>query len=288
MKLLVTGADGQLGHDVLAAAALRGAEARGTDIRQLDITDSPAVAAFIGQSRPDAVIHCAAYTAVERAQDEPERCEAVNARGTENIARACAQAGAKMVYISTDYVFDGESRVPYDTNDEPAPLNVYGRTKLFGERSTAQFCPRSFIVRTSWVFGLHGNNFVKTILRLASQRDEIDVVCDQTGSPTYTADLAGLLTDMAMTEKYGIYHATNEGLCSWADFAQEIVRFAGLKTRVNRVPSTHYASKVQRPVYSALSKRSLDAAGFSRLPPWQDALERLMELLKDSSTIQNG
>lgn len=285
MKLLVTGSDGQLGHDVLAAAAARGVQALGADIRELDITDSRAADAFIGQNRPDAVIHCAAYTAVERAQEEPERCEAVNVLGSENIARASAAAGAKMIYISTDYVFDGEARVPYDTGDEPAPLNVYGRTKLFGERAAAQLCPRSFIVRTSWVFGLHGNNFVKTILRLAAQRDEIDVVCDQTGSPTYTADLAGLLVDMAMTDKYGLYHATNEGLCSWADFAQEILRLAGRETVVNRVPSSGYASKAPRPMYSALSKRSLDAGGFSRLPPWQDALVRLMERLKDSETV---
>jgi len=279
MKLLVTGADGQLGHDVLAVAAARGVRAQGADIRELDITDGPAAADFIGQSRPDAVIHCAAYTAVERAQGEPERCEAVNVLCSGNIARACAAAGAKMIYISTDYVFNGEARVPYDTGDEPAPLNVYGRTKLLGEHLTAQYCPRSFIVRTSWVFGLHGNNFVKNILSAASQKNEIDVVCDQTGSPTYTADLAGLLIDMAFTEKYGLYHATNEGLCSWADFAQEILCLAGLKTRVNRIPSSRYPSKVPRPVYSALSKRSLDAAGFSRLPPWQDALERFMALL---------
>lgn len=285
MKLLVTGSGGQLGHDVLAAAAARGIEAHGTDIQQLDITDSRAVSIFIGQNRPGAVIHCAAYTAVERAQDEPERCEAVNVHGTENIARACAAAGAKMIYISTDYVFNGEARVPYDTGDEPAPLSVYGRTKLFGERAAALHCPRSFIVRTSWVFGLNGGNFVKTILRLASQRDEIDVVCDQTGSPTYTADLAGLLVEMAMTEKYGLYHATNEGLCSWADFAQEILRLAGLKTAVRRVPSASYASKAPRPLYSALSKRSLDAAGFGRLPPWQDALERFLTLLKESETV---
>ena len=226
------------------------------------------------------MIHCAAYTAVDRAEEEPERAFAVNETGTRNVAAACAGVGAKMIYISTDYVFPGAGEGFYETYDTVGPLNVYGRSKLAGEQAVRETLERSFIVRISWVFGVNGNNFIKTMLRLAESRSEVRVVCDQIGSPTYTADLAPLLCDMICTEKYGVYHATNEGVCSWAELAQETFRKAGKTVRVEAIPSTEYPVQAMRPLNSRLSKRALDAAGFSRLPCWQDALDRFLKELE--------
>lgn len=276
MEILVTGASGQLGHEACRVLSARGIGYRGVCSGQVDITDREAVRSCVADCRPDGVIHCAAYTAVDRAEEEPERCRAVNTEGTRNVALACREFRAKMLYLSTDYVFSGHGARAYRPEDPTGPLNVYGQTKRDGELEVQALLERFFIVRTSWLFGGHGNNFVRTMLRLAQSRAAVDVVCDQIGSPTYTADLAPLLCDMIVTEKYGIYHATNEGFCSWAEFAQEIFRAAGKDTRVHPIPASGYPSKAVRPVNSRLNKDKLVETGLSRLPPWQDALGRYL------------
>lgn len=277
MRVLVTGAKGQLGYDVVKELQLRKIDCIGTDIGEFDITEADSVTAFISDYRPDVVIHCAAYTAVDKAEDEPEICRAVNALGTRNIVSVCREIEAKLIYISTDYVFPGTGDREHGTDDPTGPLNVYGKSKLDGELVVKELLRKYFIVRISWVFGKNGNNFVKTMLRIGKERSEVNVVCDQVGSPTYTADLAELLCDMVVTEKYGTYHATNEGFCSWAEFAQEIFRLAGYSTRVNPILTSEYPTKATRPINSRMSKKSLDYAGFKRLPPWQDALARYLE-----------
>ena len=279
LKILVTGAYGQLGHDILLNLAARGIEGIPADLAEFDITQAMATEQFILAHRPDAVIHCAAYTAVDKAEDDPELCRLINQTGSENIARACKQIDAKMVYVSTDYVYPGTGETPYETDAPTGPLSVYGKTKRAGEQAVQSLLERYFIVRTSWVFGKNGNNFVKTMLRLGKEREELNVVCDQVGSPTYTVDLARLLVDMALTDHYGIYHATNEGFCSWAEFAEAIFQKAGLTTRVNPVTTDQYPVRAHRPANSRLSKASLTQAGFALLPSWQDALDRyLVEL----------
>lgn len=280
MKVLVTGFKGQLGYDVCKVLFQRGIEHIGTDLEDFDITDKAATHRFIAEYHPDAVIHCSAWTAVDAAEDVPEKAAAVNVDGPRNIAEVCKEIGAKMVYISTDYVFPGEGETFYEVNDETGPQSVYGKTKLGGELAVKELLDRYFIVRISWVFGKNGNNFVRTMLRLAETRDELGVVCDQIGSPTYTADLAPLLCDMIASEKYGTYHATNEGLCSWAEFAEEIFRLAGKTVKVNHILTKDYPVKAKRPLNSRLSKQCLEDAGFHRLPAWQDALARYIEVLK--------
>jgi dTDP-4-dehydrorhamnose reductase len=274
--ILITGGTGQLGSDAVTELKKRNIEHLGIDIAELDITDGDAVFGYISRLKPSCIIHCAAYTAVDKAEDEPELCMKVNAGGTENIARACKEINAEMIYISTDYVFDGEGDTPYETDDPTAPLQIYGKSKLAGEEAVKRHLDRHYIVRTSWVFGHNGSNFVKTMLKLAQSKDEINVVCDQIGSPTYTPDLATLLCDMAMSGKYGIYHATNEGFCSWAGFAEEIIRQSGSMCRVNPILSEQYPTKAFRPRNSRLSKASLDKAGFTRLLGWQEALGRFV------------
>ena len=276
MKILVTGANGQLGHDVLLNLAARGIDRVSADIAEFDITQAAATEQFIAAHQPDAVIHCAAYTAVDKAEDDVELCRLINVTGTENIAHACQKINAKMVYVSTDYVFPGLGDIPYETNSQTAPLSTYGKTKLEGELIVQQLLKRYFIVRTSWVFGKNGTNFVKTMLRLGKEREEVNVVCDQIGSPTYTVDLARLLVDMALSEQYGVYHATNEGFCNWAEFATEIFRQAGISTRVNFISSDQFPTRAHRPLNSRLSKASLNDVGFRRLPTWEDALERFL------------
>ncbi|MDR1960819.1 MAG: dTDP-4-dehydrorhamnose reductase [Gracilibacteraceae bacterium] len=276
MKFLVTGAGGQLGSDVCAELARRGLVWRGVGTADFDVTDEKAVRAYMEDFSPGAVVHCAAYTAVDAAEDDGARCRAVNTDGTRHIAEACAALGAKMVYISTDYVFPGRGDSFYETDDPPEPLSVYGRAKLGGERAMREILARSFVVRISWVFGAGGPNFVKTMLRLGAERAEISVVSDQFGSPTYTADLAPLLCDLALSEKYGVYHATNEGICSWAEFAVAIMLEAGLPARVVPVSSGEYPARAPRPFNSRLSKDSLTRAGFARLPHWRDALRRYL------------
>lgn len=279
MKILVTGVAGQLGYDVMRELNKRGIEAIGVDRSDFDITDIEATEKFILSVNPNAVIHCAAYTAVDAAEDNVELCRKVNVNGTENIARACAKIKAKMLYISTDYVFPGSDDIPYDINAEKAPQNVYGQSKLDGELAVQKYLQNYFIVRISWVFGKNGNNFVKTMLRLGKEKEQLSVVSDQIGSPTYTFDLAKLLADMVRTDKYGIYHATNEGYCSWAEFAKEIMRLANLPCKIISISTAEYPTKAKRPLNSRLSKQSLDDNGFNRLPVWEDALARyLVEL----------
>lgn len=280
MKVLVTGAAGQLGHDVVIELEKRGHTAIGVDVTDMDITDAAACERVIAQSAPDAVIHCAAWTAVDAAEDSEEACRRVNALGTRNIAEVCKALDVRMMYISTDYVFSGEGETPWQPDcREYAPISVYGKTKLEGELAVSQLLEKFFIVRIAWVFGVNGKNFIRTMLSLGQKYDALRVVCDQIGTPTYTLDLARLLADMIETEKYGYYHATNEGgYISWADFAAEIFRQAGMKTVVTPVTTEEYGlSKAARPKNSRLDKRKLAENGFEPLPPWQDALARYLK-----------
>lgn len=306
MKVLVTGIAGQLGHDVMNELAKRGHEGIGCDLApeyagimdnspitgmpylSLDITDRSAVAETIASVAPDAVIHCAAWTAVDAAEDEENipKVRSINVHGTENIAKACSAAGCKMLYISTDYIFDGQGTTPWQPDcKDYAPLNVYGQSKLDGELAVEANVNSFFIVRTAWVFGLNGKNFVRTMLSLSEKYDTIRVVKDQIGTPTYTLDLARLLVDMIETEKYGYYHATNEGgYISWYDFACEILRQAGRKTTVLPVTTEEYGlSKAKRPFNSRLDKSKLLEQGFIPLPAWQDALIRFLTVLTQTT-----
>ena len=276
MKVLVTGITGQLGFDVMAELQRRNIETIGTARKDFDLTDEIGVEKFIKSHKPNAVIHCAAYTAVDKAEDEPELAMKVNGRATGIIAKTCKEIDAKMIYISTDYVFPGTGDAPYEVDDPKNPPNAYGRSKLAGEDAVIKCLDKYFIVRISWVFGVNGKNFVKTMLKLSETKERLTIVNDQIGSPTYTADLAPLLVDMVQTDKYGIYHATNEGFCSWAEFAAEIFRQAGVKTEVVPIASSEYPTKAVRPLNSRLSKQKLDSAGFKRLPSWQDAVARYL------------
>lgn len=276
MKVLVTGANGQLGHDLMRHLPERGVECRGIDIQDLDLTDREATRAYLLEYAPDVVMHCAAFTAVDRAEAEPETCKRINADATRTIAEACRELDAVMVYISTDYVFDGEGDSPYETDAPKGPGSVYGFTKAEGEDAVTETLQKFFLVRISWVFGVNGKNFVRTMLRLGAEKESLNVVDDQIGSPTYTDDLSRLLCDMIETDRYGVYHATNEGFCSWAEFARAIMQKAGLPCQINPIKTSEYPSAASRPLNSRLSKRSLDEAGFRRLPPWEDALERFL------------
>lgn len=279
MKVLVTGINGQLGHDVMAELERRHIECIGAGRQQFDITDCEAVREFITAVRPDAVIHCSAYTAVDKAESNADACYQANAVGPENIAKVCKAIDAKMVYISTDYVFPGTGEQFYKVDDLTGPINVYGKTKLAGEQAVQRILTKYFIVRISWVFGKNGNNFVKTMLRLGKERENLTVVADQVGSPTYTADLAPLLCDMVATDKYGVYHATNEGVCSWAEFAAEIMQQAGLGCKIMPIPTGDYLTPAKRPLNSRMSKDKLVVCGFKLLPTWQDALSRYLKEL---------
>lgn len=283
MKILVTGVKGQLGYDCVRELDERGyTRVSGVDIDDLDITDEAAVRKLVSDFRPDVVMHNAAWTAVDKAEEFPQKVYEVNALGTKYLAEACKSVGAKLVYISTDYVFDGQGDKFYEVNDKRGGLSVYGRTKAAGEDFVTSVLDKYFIVRISWVFGKNGNNFVKTMLRLAEAgRTELNVVCDQIGSPTYTYDLSKLLCDMIETEKYGVYHATNEGICSWYEFAVEIFRRAELGVKVNPVTTEEYfrsaPKQAARPLNSRMSKNSLVEQGFQKLPSWQSALGRFMK-----------
>ncbi|MDR1465564.1 MAG: dTDP-4-dehydrorhamnose reductase [Oscillospiraceae bacterium] len=276
MRILITGAEGQLGRDVCREALRRGHEALGVDRADFDLADREAVCAALEAALPDAVVHCAAYTAVDRAENEPDLARAVNEGGTAALAGCCARRDLWLIYISTDYVFDGSGNRPWEPEDRPAPLSVYGKTKWLGELAATRN-PRHMIVRTSWVFGAHGGNFVKTMLRLGAEQPELRVVEDQVGAPTYTADLARLLLDMAERPQTGIYHASNGGCCSWADFAAAILRAAELPARVIPIPSSDYPQAARRPKNSRLSPRALLAAGYEPLPAWEDALRRFLD-----------
>jgi len=280
MKVLVTGVKGQLGYDVVKELEKRGMEAVGVDIEEMDITDAKSVDTVIKGAAPDAVIHCAAYTAVDAAEDNVELCRKVNADGPRNIAKVCKELDIKMIQISTDYVFEGLGERPWEPEDKANPQSVYGLTKYEGEQAVMENLEKYFIVRIAWVFGVNGKNFVKTMLNLGKTRDKLTVVCDQFGSPTYTYDLAKLLVDMVLTDKYGIYHATNEGFCNWYEFACEIFKQAGIQVEVAPVTSEQYPAKAKRPFNSRMSKDKLEKNGFDRLPDWKDALSRYLEELE--------
>lgn len=282
MKVLVTGSKGQLGYDVIKELCSRGHEAFGFDLPELDITDEAAVQAVFDRVKPDAVIHCAAWTAVDAAEESGNIAKvfAVNEGGTRNLAAACKRTGAKLLYLSTDYVFDGQGSAPWGADETRfAPLNEYGKSKLAGENAVRELLQTYFIVRIAWVFGKNGNNFVKTMLRLSETHDTLRVVCDQVGTPTYTPDLARLLVDMIETDKYGVYHATNEGgFLSWYDFASAIMQEAGKHTKVIPVTTAEYGlSKASRPFNSRLDKSKLKKNGFEPLPDWRDALKRYLK-----------
>ncbi len=278
MKVLVTGVKGQLGHDVIKELEKRGHTAVGVDIDNMDITDQEAVRRVVTQAAPEAVVHCAAYTAVDAAEDHEELCRLVNAKGTEHIVSVCRDLDCKLMYISTDYVFNGQGERPWEPDDEREPLNVYGQTKYEGELAV-ETLEKYFIVRIAWVFGVNGKNFIKTMLNLGKTRDSLTVVDDQIGSPTYTYDLARLLVDMVETEKYGRYHATNEGLCSWYEFACEIFKEAGIQVKVSPVSSDMYPARAKRPMNSRMDKSKLRDMGFEPMPSWQDALRRYLEVI---------
>lgn len=280
MKVLVTGVKGQLGYDVVNELEKRGHVAIGVDIEEMDITNAESVNSVITKANPDAVIHCAAWTAVDAAEDNADMCRKVNAEGTKNIADVCKKLDCKMVYISTDYVFDGQGTEPWQADcKDYKPLNVYGQTKLEGELAVSETLSKYFIVRIAWVFGVNGKNFIKTMLNVGKKYDTVRVVSDQVGTPTYTLDLARLLVDMVETEKYGYYHATNEGgYISWYDFTCEIFRQAGYDTKVVPVTTEEYGlSKAARPFNSRLDKQKLVDNGFEPLPTWQNALERYLK-----------
>lgn len=284
MKILVTGVSGQLGYDVVRVLKDTEHEVFAIDRENMDITDEKSVKTTIFNLKPDAIIHCAAYTNVDGAESDQDNAYKVNALGTKYLALAAKSIDAKMLYVSTDYVFDGTSQKPYDVHDPTNPLNVYGKTKLAGENFVKSNLEKSFIVRTSWVFGKNGKNFVKTMLRLGKERGELSVVADQIGSPTYTLDLAKLLIEMIETEKYGTYHATNSGTCSWYDFAVEIFKQANVNATVNPIKTEQYPTPAKRPKNSVLSKEALCKNGFSPLRDWQLALN---DYLKEIEIISD-
>lgn len=279
MKVLVTGVKGQLGYDVMNELAKRGYEGVGVDVEEMDITDSEAVDKVIKESDVDSVVHCAAWTAVDAAEDNIEICRKVNALGTENIAKVCKELDIPMIYFSTDYVFDGEGTRPWEPDDTVvAPLNIYGQTKYEGELAVEKYLDKYYIVRIAWVFGVNGKNFIKTMLNLGKTHDTLTVVNDQVGTPTYTYDLARLVVDMLEKEEYGKYHVTNEGgYISWYDFAKEIFKQAGMDVNVIPVSAEEYKAKAKRPSNSRMEKKKLTEHGFDRLPTWQDALGRYLK-----------
>lgn len=277
MKVLVTGVKGQLGFDIVNLLTEQGVPCRGVDIEDFDLTDKSAVNVYVTAYAPDTIIHCAAFTAVDRAQDEIELCHKVNVDGTKNMVEVAKTLGAKFVYFSTDYVFPGVGTTEYKEDDKTGPTNQYGISKLLGENAVTENLTDYFIFRISWVFGENGNNFIKTMLKLSQTHDKLTVVADQIGSPTYCKDVATLVCDCIRTDKFGTYHLTNEGLCSWYDFACEIFKLAHKNVEVTPVSSSEYPVKAVRPLNSRLSKNKLTSSGFDRLPTWQNALARYLK-----------
>lgn len=286
MRVLVTGIRGQLGFDVMKVLKSRGIESVGVNSTDMDITSSEAVDKVMDSVRPDAVIHCAAWTAVDAAEDNAEEARKVNVTGTANIARACGRIGAKLMYFSTDYVFDGEGTKPWKPEDLTNPVSVYGQSKLDGETEVKKYVPdKYFIIRLQWVYGINGKNFVRTMLKLSQTHDRLTVVDDQIGGPSYTPDIARLAADMIVTEEYGTYHAANTGYCSWYEFAKEIFARAGISIQVDPVSSEHYPAKAKRPHNSRLDTSKLAEHGFKELPPWQDALGRFIAELRENKEL---
>lgn len=280
MKILVTGYTGQLGYDVVQEGLKQGLDMHGVGKEQLDITNESDVHNYVKDLNPEAVIHCAAYTAVDNAEDNKELCWDVNVNGTKYLAAAAKEIEAKFIYISTDYVLEGTGRTPFDETSETKPVGYYGLTKYEGEKAVQELLDNWFIVRISWVFGINGNNFIKTMLRLSETHSELNVVDDQFGSPTYTFDLAKLLIDMIQTAKFGIYHASNEGYCTWAELANKIFERTNKDVKVNAITTEEYPTRAERPKNSRMSKRKLIENGFKPLPKWQDALEHFLTELK--------
>ncbi|MDF2534516.1 MAG: dTDP-4-dehydrorhamnose 3,5-epimerase [Bacillales bacterium] len=285
MKVLVTGVSGQLGYDVVHEGKRRGYEMVGSDIVgdtqcKLDITNKNEVIETVSKFKPDVIIHCAAFTAVDKAEELKELCWKVNVTGSENLAYAAKKMGAKFVYISTDYVFDGDGESPFVETDQPNPAGYYGLTKYEGEKAVQKIVDNHFIIRISWVFGINGKNFVRTMLKLAETHNELNVVGDQIGSPTYTYDLSRLIIDMIETKKFGIYHATNDGFCSWAEFAKAIFEYGGIDIKVNSITTEDYPTKAIRPKNSRMSKQKLVDSEFEPLRSWQNALQHYIGELK--------
>ena len=277
MNILVTGFGGQLGYDIIKELESRNIPCKGIDIQDLDLTDEAAVNNFFSDNKYTHLIHCAAWTAVDKAEENEALCRKVNVDGTKYLAEQCKKYNMPMMYFSTDYVYGGEGNEPYKIGDKINPLGVYAKTKYEGELEVSKL-DKYFIIRTSWVFGNNGNNFINTMMKLSENHNELKVVCDQIGSPTYTIDLAKLSCDMIVTDKYGVYHASNEGYISWADFAREIFKYANLNVNVINVTTEEYNAKAMRPKNSRLDKSKLTEMGFSRLPNWQDALHRYMTI----------
>ena len=298
MKVLVTGVNGQLGYDVVKELKKRGHNPVGVDREQMDLTVPSQIKECIQKVNPEAIIHCAAYTAVDAAEDNEELCRQVNAYATRDIAQCAKKLDIPMIYISTDYVFNGEKGLEdrnsqevdasryleYVESDKTNPQNIYGQTKLEGELYVKELLDKYYIVRISWVFGENGNNFIDTMIRLSKDREELNVIYDQIGSPTYTKDLAPILIDMMETDKYGIYHATNEGFCSWYDFAKEIFKVAKVNINVNPILTSQYPTKAKRPMNSKISKSKLKERGFNELPNWKDAVKNYLQV----SNIMKG
>ena len=285
MRVLVTGVNGQLGYDVVKELEKRGHEAIGVDREAMDLTIPTQIRSCILEVKPDAIIHCAAYTAVDNAEDNEDICRQINAFAVKDIAICAKELDIPMIYISTDYVFNGmkglennfnfdkSKYIEYIESDEPSPINVYGKTKLEGELYVKEILEKYYIVRISWVFGENGNNFIDTMLRLSKNRDKLDVIDDQIGSPTYTKDLAPLLVDMIENDKYGTYHATNEGFCSWYEFAKEIFNTANIDIEVNPISTLQYKTRAKRPMNSKMSKEKISENGFNKLRNWKDAVK---------------
>ena len=276
MKILVTGVKGQLGYDVVKALESRGHQPVGVDHEEMDLMNNNMIQNFIMNLKPEAIIHCAAYTAVDQAEDEVEICYQINAEAVKVMAECAKKLDIPMIYISTDYVFDGTKASEYVETDIPNPINVYGASKLKGEQYVQQLLEKFYIVRISWVFGINGNNFIKTMQRLGNEQDQLNIIHDQVGSPTYTAHLAPLLVDMIETDQYGIYHATNEEYCSWYEFADEIFKQSQLDVTLHPITTDQYKTKAKRPLNSQMSKQKLSDYGFHRLPTWQEALKNYL------------
>jgi len=277
MKVLVTGADGQLGYDVVKKLNELNIDNIGVDKEDFDLTNEKETKEFILDYGPDTIVHCAAYTDVDQAEVERDLCYKVNVEGTKHVAETAKELDTKMLYISTDYVFDGQGEEPFEVTDQPNPINYYGETKYLGEQEVQKLLDKYFIVRTSWIFGEHGDNFVKTMLKLGEERDEISVVADQYGSPTYTVDLAELIIEMVKTNKYDIYHATNEGFCSWYEFAKEIFKVSDIDIEINPVSSDEFETKAERPRNSRLSKNSFIDNKFDLLNEWNESLKQFLK-----------
>ncbi|MEI2283281.1 dTDP-4-dehydrorhamnose reductase [Paenibacillus polysaccharolyticus] len=287
MKILVTGTDGQLGFDMIRTLFNNKIEHCAIGRSELDLRNFEKTRNYICSYLPDVIVHCAAYTSVDRAENEKELCRMVNVEVTENISRICKDIGSSLVYISTDYVFSGEGTKPYEVDSLTDPKTVYGQSKLDGENRVLSHLDKYFIVRTSWSFGINGNNFIKTMLKLGTENEFVNVVGDQIGSPTYTKDLAEVIVHLVQTNNYGIYHITNEGFCSWADFASYVFESSNINTKVRSITSEEYSAIAQRPYNSRLSKSSLDDAKLPRLPHWKDAVNRYLKELNANISKSN-